>query len=223
MTARDLDALVTALRRLNCGQLKDLSTTTILDNFSFFGSSTKERIIEQVRAYLEGISPLSSRLHYVGVLYCWLAAPEDALSPWELYRVNPFKVTLIYFALHRRIARELGMQGYPQAFVPIAAPSRRYACVIVPDMAPTNEHCVICVCVWNSLSYVAVWAAELVGREHLRSALASALCGNPEDFRVGSFETLERAYLGAHLDELEQEASPASPGRLLHSRTPGGF
>ncbi|KAL1481603.1 hypothetical protein MTO96_034348 [Rhipicephalus appendiculatus] len=88
---------------------------SILDNFSVIGRTTKERIIDQVRAILQGISPLSHRLHYVGGIYCWLAAPEDVLSPWELYRANPFNVNMTDFGLHRRIARELGIQGLPSS------------------------------------------------------------------------------------------------------------
>ncbi|KAL1481608.1 hypothetical protein MTO96_034353 [Rhipicephalus appendiculatus] len=63
----------------------------MLDNFSIVGTSTKERILSEVRANLEGISPLSDRLLCVGGLYCGIAALGNALSPWELYRVNPFK------------------------------------------------------------------------------------------------------------------------------------
>ncbi|KAL3244117.1 hypothetical protein MRX96_047275 [Rhipicephalus microplus] len=62
----------------------------------------------------------------------------------------------------------------------MATPSLHYACIIVPDSFPTVENCVICVCVWDSLSYVAAWASKSVGSEYLRLALASAFCGNPD-------------------------------------------
>ncbi|KAL1481605.1 hypothetical protein MTO96_034350 [Rhipicephalus appendiculatus] len=206
MTARDLDALITALRRLDYTKLRYLSATTLLDNFSITGRSTREEILHQVRANLEEVSPLSCRLYNAGRLYCWLAAPEDALSPWEVYRVNPLKVTLTCFAVHRHISRELGIQGYPQAFVPIATPSRRYACIIVPQTVPTSEHFVTCVCVWDSLNYVAVWAADSVVKGHLRSALASALCGNPDELRMGSYETLESAHMAARYNAMDRQA-----------------
>ncbi|KAL1473173.1 hypothetical protein MTO96_022448 [Rhipicephalus appendiculatus] len=206
MTTRDLDALITALSRLNYVQLRHLCTTNMLDNFSIVGTSTKERILSQVLANLEGISPLSDRLLCVGGLYCGIAALGNALSPWELYRVNPFKVNLIFFALHRRVARALAIPGYPIAFLPVATSRRRYACIIVPDIVPTTEHCVICLCVWNGLSHLAVWTAESVGREYLRSALASALCGDPEELRIGSYGTLESAYVAARYPAIDRQS-----------------
>ncbi|KAL1481606.1 hypothetical protein MTO96_034351 [Rhipicephalus appendiculatus] len=180
MTTKDLDALDTALARLRHTKLLCLSFTTILENFTTFGPTSKRRILQKM--------------------------PEDALSPWQLYRVDPFKVTLIYFALHRRIARALAIPGYPIQFVPIDTSNRRSACIIVTDTVPTNEHRVICVCVWDSLTYVAVWAAESVRREYFQSALASALCGNPEDLRIGSYGTLEVAYAEARQDAMAPRA-----------------
>ncbi|KAL1481607.1 hypothetical protein MTO96_034352 [Rhipicephalus appendiculatus] len=118
-------------------------------------------------------------------------------------------MTLIYFALHRRVARALAIPGYPIEFVPIATSTRRYACIIVTDIVPTIEHRVMCVCVWRNLAYAAVWAAESVEREYLHAGLASALCGNPEELRLGSYETLEDAYEAACQNEWSHPEAPS--------------
>lgn len=206
MTLRDLNALTRALSRVDYWEIHRMSNARILDNFSILGMPTKQEMIDRVRAHLQAIHVPTHRLQLLAAAYCWLAGPSDVLSPWELYRLDSLNVNLTDFDLHERIGRELGIQGCPEAFVSRAEASRRYACIVVPDIVPTIEHCVICVCVWNSLTYVAVWASESVGREHLRSALATALCGNLENMRIGSFETLSKAYIAARCNEVAKQA-----------------
>ncbi|KAL3244119.1 hypothetical protein MRX96_047277 [Rhipicephalus microplus] len=208
MTSRDLDALVTVLRKLDCCQLQGLATAGMLENITIAGMTTNEQIIEQVRTELQEISSMAGRLHCLARLYCWIGGLKDVLSPWNLYRIKPFNVNVMQFNLHRRIALELAMPGHPLVFVPEAAGRHRYACIIVGDTLNTSEHYVVCVCIWNHLRFVAVWASESVARERLRCALASALGGSTEYLWAGSFETLRQAYVVTRCNEVVQQAAP---------------
>lgn len=125
-----------------------------------------------------------------------------------MYLVDPAKVNLSHFELRSRIASQLTVPEGPQVLVPMATPSLHYACIIVPDSFPTAEQCVICVCVWDSLSYVAVRASKSVGSEYLRLALASAFCGDPDSLWKGSFESLTNAYLAARYNWTASQNAP---------------
>ncbi|KAL1482983.1 hypothetical protein MTO96_050278 [Rhipicephalus appendiculatus] len=192
MTARDLSALAAALSRAPSGLLVRLKSVRRLESFNLVGS-TNQQIIDELLSSLERISLVSQRLPFVAKLFCWIAR-QDLLLSWEVYRVNPFDVTLIYFAPHRRIARALDVATGSVTFVPVITLRARYACIMIPGVEPAAEHRIVCLCVWNNRPFVAVWAAESVGRAHLHSALASAFCGNPDKLRVGSFDSLLSAY-----------------------------
>lgn len=204
MTARDLHALATSLNRAPYGLLVRLKSVRTLEPFNLVGS-TNQQIVNELLINLERIALVSQRLPFVGRLYCWLAK-QDLLLSWEVYRVDPFNVTLIYFALHNRIARALDDSGGSVSFVPLITLRARYGCIMIPGMVPTEEHRVVCLCVWHNRHFVAVWAAESVGRVYLRSALASALCGNPDELRIGSFQTLSNAYGAVWHSALDQQA-----------------
>ncbi|KAL1474172.1 hypothetical protein MTO96_038178 [Rhipicephalus appendiculatus] len=192
MTARDLSAFATALSRAPSGLLVRLKRVRRLESFNLVGS-TNQQIIDELLSNLERISLVSQRLPFVAKLYCWIAR-QDLLLSWEVYRVNPFDVTLIYFAPHRRIARALDVASGSVTFVPVITLRARYACIMIPGMEPAAEHRIVCLCVWNNRPFVAVWAAESVGRAHLHSALASALCGNPDELRVGTVAWMVLGY-----------------------------
>ncbi|KAL1423974.1 hypothetical protein MTO96_020656 [Rhipicephalus appendiculatus] len=219
MTARDLSAFATALSRAPSGLLVRLKRVRRLESFNLVGS-TNQQIIDELLSNLERISLVSQRLPFVAKLYCWIAR-QDLLLSWEVYRVNPFDVTLIYFAPHRRIARALDVASGSVTFVPVITLRARYACIMIPGMEPAAEHRIVCLCVWNNRPFVAVWAAESVGRAHLHSALASALCGNPDELRVGSFDSLLSAYGAVSHCTTDHQASskPSKDDTLWRSKS----
>lgn len=197
MTDKDLQTLCDRLNVLTADQLQRLDIAEELCLPTLKGRSKKSTLV-LIRCHLEGIYPLEKRLWYVARLYCWLME-HNYLYNWTVYRVNLFQVQIIYFALHRRFALAMHVQGCHLTFVPAPNPSSRCACIITTDqVSGTEEHSVICLSVWNQLPCVAISAAGTVNMHRLFCVIASVLKGNPNELRVGSFIFRETAFLAAN-------------------------
>ncbi|KAL3244118.1 hypothetical protein MRX96_047276 [Rhipicephalus microplus] len=90
MMARDLNSLFTLLRRFNYEILLGLTVVDFVDSFSI-AIMTKEHVIDEVRTYLQGVEVVEGRLYCMAGLHCWLACPNNVLSPWGMYLVDPAK------------------------------------------------------------------------------------------------------------------------------------
>ncbi|KAL1448008.1 hypothetical protein MTO96_028293 [Rhipicephalus appendiculatus] len=199
MTEKDLETLAENLSRTSAEQLRELDDGEILPLPSF-NVTSKRRAIWEIMSTLDSIMPTSGRLPYVARLYIWLSV-HKVLSTWVLYCVNPFKVPLIYFNVHRRIARMIGGPSHQVLLTPWKSPVARYACLVSPVTDPSTEHTVVCVCVWDGLPYVAIWAVGPITKERLHAMIALALKENSDKQRIGTYPDLASSYVAARTRE----------------------
>ncbi|KAH6923207.1 hypothetical protein HPB50_024870 [Hyalomma asiaticum] len=206
MTATDMTTLFAKLEKASHTQILSLQSLPLLC-LPWSDKYTKHELIVELVFSLRRINDRKERISRMASLYCRLST-KNILFPWHVYRVNPCKAQLSYFALHRNIARALCVRGSPFKFVTFHSSSARYACIMLPDFTPATQHEVVCVCVWRRLNYVAVWAAQLMDPECLPSALAKVFGRNLGEISIGSFRYMPDAYKAARRDRRMRSVAP---------------
>lgn len=193
MTDIDVDVLCLNLSHLPVEELRMLEFTKILPDMRLAGVAQRDAVAA-IRRSLQDISMLGKRLNDVAWIYCWLI-PRDRLHSWVLYRFSGPTADAKNFTLHKKIANAFCSPGMSNAFQCLTYHAGRYACLMTREPeSGVEEHCVICLCAWVDIPYLAVRVAGVQDIPKLRSVLQVLLEGELYQLIIGCHQELSTAW-----------------------------
>lgn len=199
MTDQDVDVLCFYLSELPIEELRMLEYTKIFPALRLAGVTYCDAITA-IRSTLKAISTLDKRREDVAWIYCWLI-PRGRLHFWVLYRFSGSTAEAKDFTLHAKIAKAFCSSSLSNAFVALGCERGRYACIITREPeSGMEEHCVICLCAWIDMPYLAVRVAGVQDLRKLRSVLKTLLKGELDQLMIGCFQELSSAFASALRD-----------------------